>query len=245
MGGYDISVTNTALTQRQPAGAGAPRQDGHSAKQEVRFALARTRLLMAAAVGTVVFAVAMLLTAWQVALLAGWSAVGLVFAGWTIISLWTLDATDTAQLATKEDSSRAVADVLLLSAETASLAAIGLGLAKAASSKGAGQALITALAVFTVVVSWAVVHTVFALRYASLYYRDGRGVDFNEDAKPDYRDFAYLALTIGMTFQVSDTDLQTKAIRHTAIRHALMSYLFGAVVIAMVINVVAGLLNGG
>jgi len=84
-----------------------------------------------------------------------------------------------------------------------------------------------------------------ALRYAGLYYRDGEGVDFNEDDDPDYRDFAYLALTIGMTFQVSDTDLKTKAIRHTAIRHALLSYLFGAVVIAMVINVVAGLLNGG
>ena len=114
---------------------------------------------------------------------------------------------------------------------------------KAGSSKGAAQGLITALAVFTVVVSWAVVHTVFAVRYADLYYRAGGGVDFNEDAKPDYRDFAYLALTIGMTFQVSDTDLQSKAIRRTAIRHALLSYLFGAVVIAMVINVVAGLLN--
>ncbi|MBV8982235.1 MAG: DUF1345 domain-containing protein, partial [Acidimicrobiia bacterium] len=93
-------------------------------------------------------------------------------------------------------------------------------------------------------VSWAVVHTVFTLRYASLYYANGGGIDFNEDDKPNYRDFAYLALTIGMTYQVSDTDLQTKPIRHTAIRHALLSYVFGAVVVAMVINVVASLLNG-
>jgi len=201
--------------------------------------------MVAVAAGVVVFGVIMAFFAWQVALLAGWSAVGLVFAGWTVSSLWTLDATDTQDVATREDSSRAVSDLLLLLAETASLAAIGLGLSKASSSKGAAQGLITALAVFTVVVSWAVVHTVFALRYAGLYYRDGGGVDFNEDDDPDYRDFAYLALTIGMTFQVSDTDLKTKAIRHTAIRHALLSYLFGAVVIAMVINFVAGLLNGG
>jgi uncharacterized membrane protein len=212
--------------------------------KEIRFALARTRLAVALGTGAVVFAVAMALTAWQVAVLAGWSAVGLVFAGWTISSLWTLDAADTSEVATREDSSRAVSDLILLLAETASLVAVGAGLAKAGSSKGAAQGLITALTVFTVVVSWAVVHTVFALRYAGLYYRGGDGgIDFNEEDKPEYRDFAYLALTIGMTFQVSDTDLKTKAIRHTALRHALLSYLFGAVVIAMVINVVAGLLN--
>jgi uncharacterized membrane protein len=213
-------------------------------KTEIRFALARTRMAVAAVAGLVVFAVLILLTAWQVAVLSGWSATGLVFAGWTISSLWTLNADDTRQVATREDSSRAVADVLLLSAETAGLAAIGLGLAKAGQSKGAAQVLLIALAILTIVVSWAVVHTVFALRYASLHYRAGTGIDFNEDDRPDYRDFAYVALTIGMTFQVSDTDLKTKDIRHTAIRHALMSYLFGAVVIAMVINVVASLLNG-
>ena len=190
-----------------------------------------------------VFAIGLVFAAWQVAVLSGWSAVGLVFVVWAVSGLWRLDSQHTAQLATREDDSRALADLLLLSAATGSLAAIGLGLVKAGSSKGAGQAWITALAVLTIVVSWSVVHTVFALRYARLYYSEGGGVDFNEDDKPDYRDFAYLALTIGMTFQVSDTDLQSKAIRRTAIRHALMSYLFGAVVIAMVINVVAGLLN--
>ena len=235
-------MTDTAVTEPDADQASASRQVDDAAN-EVRFALARTRLAVAAATGAVVFGVLMALTSWQVALLGGWSAVGLVFAGWTISSLWTLDATDTADVAGREDSSRALADLLLLSAETASLVAIGVGLVKAASSQGVAQALITGLAVFAVVVSWAVVHTVFALRYASLYYRHDGGIDFNEDDKPDYRDFAYLALTIGMTFQVSDTDLKTKAIRHTAIRHALMSYLFGAVVVAMVINVVASLLN--
>jgi uncharacterized membrane protein len=88
------------------------------------------------------------------------------------------------------------------------------------------------------------VHAVFTLRYAHLYYSEGGGIDFNDDADPDYHDFAYLALTIGMTFQVSDTNLTTKAIRRTATRHALVSYLFGAIIIAMVINVVAGLLHG-
>ena len=67
------------------------------------------------------------------------------------------------------------------------------------------------------------------------------GVNFNQDQPPCYLDFAYLAFTIGMTFQVSDTDLESPAIRHTALRHALVSYLLGAVIVAGTINLVAGL----
>ena len=67
------------------------------------------------------------------------------------------------------------------------------------------------------------------------------GVDFNQSASPRYLDFAYLAFTIGMTFQVSDTDLQTSAIRATALRHALLSFLFGAIIVATTVNLVAGL----
>jgi uncharacterized membrane protein len=93
-----------------------------------------------------------------------------------------------------------------------------------------------------VVLSWTVVHTVFALRYASLYYHgtDG-GLDFNQDTPPRFSDFAYVAFTIGMTFQVSDTELTTPEVRGTALRHALLSYLFGSVILAATINLIAGL----
>ena len=94
----------------------------------------------------------------------------------------------------------------------------------------------------SVVLAWAVVHTVFSLRYADLYYEgEPGGIDFNEDDPPSYSDFAYLAWTIGMTFQVSDTDLKTQAIRRTALRHGLLSYMFGALIIATTINLIAGL----
>ncbi|MEO7234131.1 MAG: DUF1345 domain-containing protein, partial [Lapillicoccus sp.] len=79
--------------------------------------------------------------------------------------------------------------------------------------------------------------------YAQLYY-EGRpgGIDFNQDDElPDYRDFAYLAFTVGMTFQVSDTDLKTKAIRRTALHQALVSFPLGTVIIASSINLVSGL----
>lgn len=85
-------------------------------------------------------------------------------------------------------------------------------------------------------------HTVLTLRYALLYYtgRHG-GIDFNQSGDPAYVDFGYLAFTLGMNYQVSDTDLQNRPIRATALRHALLSYLLGAVVLATVINLVAGL----
>jgi uncharacterized membrane protein len=67
------------------------------------------------------------------------------------------------------------------------------------------------------------------------------GIDFNEDDQPDYIDFAYVALTIGMTYQVSDTNLQAKLIRRAAVRHALISWMFGVVIIAITINIVASL----
>jgi uncharacterized membrane protein len=84
------------------------------------------------------------------------------------------------------------------------------------------------------------------LRYALLYYAYPEGgIDFNQQERPSYRDFAYLALTVGMTFQVSDTDLQTSQIRATTLRHALLSFLFGAVILASAINLIAGLGSGG
>jgi hypothetical protein len=101
-----------------------------------------------------------------------------------------------------------------------------------------------ALAVVSVALSWTVVQTVFTSHYARLYYsHPAGGIDFNQEAPPRYGDFAYLAFTVGMTFQVSDTTLQTSALRAAALRQALLSYLLGAVILATTINLVAGLLG--
>jgi uncharacterized membrane protein len=88
------------------------------------------------------------------------------------------------------------------------------------------------------------VHTLFTTRYARLYCsgRDG-GIAFSEPGRPRYTDFTYVAFTIGMTFQVSDTTLQTSEIRRTALRHALLSYVFGVGIIATTINHVPGVGN--
>ena len=159
-------------------------------------------------------------------------------------TIFPKDATATAAHARAEDFSRGTSDLVLLSAAVASLIAVAFDLAAAGKHTGWDKGLLIWLVVLSVSLAWASVHTVFLLRYARLYYDPpAGGIDFNDDDPPDYRDFAYLALTIGMTYQVSDTDLTARPIRRTAIRHALLSFLFGSVIVAITINVVASLLN--
>ncbi|HSV68368.1 MAG TPA: DUF1345 domain-containing protein [Mycobacteriales bacterium] len=221
---------------RDPPG-GDEREPGRSA---------RFRVLASMGLGACVAVVVALLARVPLAPLAGWDVTALVFVGWTWREIWGRDARSTARLAVREDPTRAAADLLLLVAAVSSLLAVGLVIVTANNGGGAGQVLQVGLGVFSVVLSWAVVHTIYALRYARMYYsmNDGSengGIDFNEDGPPQYSDFAYVSFTIGMTFQVSDTSLRTKAIRATALRHALLSYLFGTVIVAMTINLVAGL----
>lgn len=203
---------------------------------------ARRKVLACVAAGIAVGALMGVLVDADLAPLFGWSAAAVTYIAWTWAAVGRLDAEQTAAHAVREDPSRGTTEVLILGASVASLGAVGLALVKAASAHGVTKGLLVGLGVASVVLAWGLVHTVFTLRYAKLYYSgpDG-GIDFNQDEAPRYVDFAYLAFTIGMTFQVSDTDLQTSDIRGTALRHALLSYLLGAVIIAMTINLVAGL----
>lgn len=183
------------------------------------------------------------LGAWPYAPLVGWDAAGLLFVIW----VWSAviapsSSAQTAAHATREDPGNAATDVIVLIAAVASLAAVGFILIQATSAQGGSQDLLAGAGVGSVALSWFTVHTLFTLKYARLYYSGSHGgVDFNQTTPPRYVDFAYLAFTIGMTFQVSDTDLETPAIRATALRHALLSYLFGAVILATTINLIAGL----
>ena len=204
---------------------------------------ARTRLLGAAAVGIPVTILAIVFTPWQAGILLGWDSMAVVYLIWVWWTLGSKPADETARAARTVDDSRATADLLLISASVASLVGVGLALLKASSEAGWTRTLITAVTIASVALSWGVVHTVYAVRYADLYYRENGGITFPGGGDPDYRDFAYLALTIGMTYQVSDTDLTSREIRRTVLRHSLLSYLFGTAVIAMTINVVSSLLN--
>ena len=187
--------------------------------------------------------------AWQyimpaAALLAGWDAAAVIYLVMVWVAVYRMNPGVTARMAGREDPSNPVAELVVVAASITALVAVGFALARAGQTAGSTKALLIGLGTVSVVVSWFVVHTVFMLRYARTYYgQPTGGIEFNEADRPAYQDFAYFSFTIGMTFQVSDTNITTKAIRRLALHHALLSYLFGAVILAAAINVFASLLH--
>jgi uncharacterized membrane protein len=204
------------------------------------------RLLVVTVAGVVVGGVCAFLGPWQLATLIGWDVASATFVAWVWTSVGRFTPEETRALATREDNSRVATSLLLLGASVASLVGTGFDLVKADQAHNGGRVVLTVIAVLTVAMSWAVVQTVFALRYAHEYYTPPvGGIDFKSaDEQPDYQDFGYVAFTVGMTFQVSDTDIQARRTRRTVMRHALLAYLFGAVILAVVVNAIASLLNG-
>jgi uncharacterized membrane protein len=205
----------------------------------------RKRLLAVVALGAPAGALAAFVSPWQLAVLIGWDVAAATFVTMVWWSIARFTSGETREFATREDDGRVATSFLLLSASVASLVGVGFALFKASNANTRGQAALTVAAIVTVALSWVVVHTVFTLRYAREYYTPPTGgIDFKADTEePDYQDFGYVAFTIGMTFQVSDTDVQSRKIRRTVMRHSLLSYLFGAVILAVVINVIASIVK--
>jgi uncharacterized membrane protein len=211
------------------------------------YAPTMRRIVTVASIGLVVVGVLVWFFPWGMAVLAGWDAAALTF----LTSVWPIilraDGPHVAQLATREDENRGSATVLLLGASVASLLGVGLTLDLAGRQGGPLRVLLIGVAVLTVVLSWTVVNTVYTLRYADLHYRSrAAGIAFGEEAgqeRPTYRDFAYVAFTIGMCYQASDTTVRDRRIRRTVLAHALLSYLFGLVIVGGSVNLIAGLLR--
>ncbi len=219
--------------------SGPQQPPGTSGRAAAGGPAATTRLLVCAAVGLVIGVVASVGGTWQYGVLAGWMAGAASFVTWVWLTIWPMDPQETAAHAVRDDPARGATDVLVLVAAVASLGAVTLLLT---GGSGGNKDLAAATSLVSVALAWGTVHTMFTTRYARLYYTDDAGgIDFNQDDPPQYSDFAYLAFTLGMTFQVSDTDIKSRDIRRTVLRHALLSYLFGVVIIAATINLVAGL----
>lgn len=177
---------------------------------------------------------------WRFAL-AGWIVTAGTYVVWTQVIVLGMDAEQTCRWATREDPTRWLADAVILSASVASLG--GVGYVVAAGSRAGHEALVAAIfGILTVAASWVAVHTLFTVHYARLYYSgEPGGINFHDPEPPRFRDFAYIAFTVGMTYQVSDTEIGLTSIRATVLRQALLSYLLGAVVLAVTINLIAGL----
>ena len=197
------------------------------------------RVLGGAVIGLVATGVAITKGFHWFSLLIGWDMLAVTFMIWTWVVVWRFDAEQTATHAEHEEPARQTVFALILSGALASLVGVGLLLAKAKPDHFAAVA--PALAVASVVISWFAVHTLYALTYAKIYFREKPvgGIDFNSEEPPRYSDFAYVAFAVGMSFAISDTNLTSSRMRAIALGHGLLSYLFGSVIVATVVNLIA------
>ncbi len=200
---------------------------------------AKVRLLASMVVGAVVGVVAGSLTSVPMGLLCGMAAFPATFVLSGVLALWPMDAAATRSRSRREDLNLGVEELIVVGASLGSLAGIGILLVLGDSSTRVAAA---AIGLFGVFMNWGMLHLMYVARYAHRYYTDPvGGIDFNNPREqPAYRDFFYFSYNLGMTYQVSDTDVSSSAIRAIVLRHTLLSYLFGTVILAATINLVAG-----
>ncbi|GAB3389299.1 DUF1345 domain-containing protein [Humibacter soli] len=203
----------------------------------------RLRFILMFAIGLGVCLITGFAGSWWYAPVGGWAAACATYVIWVwALVIGRFDAEMTRTHSTREDPGRGVREVLIVAVAVASLGAVAVLLVHTRQAHGVEQAVGAFAAVLSVALSWALLHTLYTFRYARIYYADPvGGIDFNTDDDPRFMDFAYLSFDLGMTFQVSDTSISTTELRGVILRHTLLSYVFGTVVLASVVNLVAGL----
>lgn len=183
--------------------------------------------------------------------IATWNAFSITatMLAWVHI-LFVSDPTDCIKSAKLQDGGRKLIFIFVLASACASLFAIAYLILARKSESHNSVAETAALTIGTVVSSWALIHTVFALRYAHVYYgqkdassqkNEKTALQFPDETDPDYLDFAYFSFVIGMTCQVSDVQISSREIRRLALLHGLLAFLFNTVIVALSINTVSSL----
>lgn len=203
---------------------------------------ARSRLIVSVTIGLLAGLAMTLFKEPRYIPLVIWDVTALSYTLSVLTTVLGFTEQQTKSHALSDNPGSVVADILLIITSIASLVGVTVLIFQGSSAGGVEKAMDIVIGLVSVVASWAVVHTLFMLKYARMYYGDPEGgVDFNDQSKPKYSDFAYLAFTVGMTFQVSDTELKTKQFRSTVLRQAMLAYVFGTVIIATTINTVVTL----
>jgi uncharacterized membrane protein len=175
-----------------------------------------------------------------------WCAFALVYTVCNWAVLLTRSVPQIRSVAKKQDGSAVFVFLMILMASFASLLIVLLLLLSKDAQTTQSRYLLPAI-IAGCTLSWTMVHTVFTFHYAHRYYDDGaegkerKGLDFPGDEEPDYLDFAYFAFVIGCTFQVSDVEITAKAMRRLVLVHGLISYVLNTFVVALMINLIAGL----
>lgn len=211
----------------------------------IRVYRLHAKLAIAALVGLLVAAALLAIDIPALArALVGWDVAIVVYLVLTYAMMWRAEVEQIRKRAAEQDEGAHFILLLSIVATFASLVAVVFALE---GFKQSGAATGVILAVATIVLSWASVHTIFSFHYAHEYYgerRDGKigGLKFPDDPEPDYRDFLYFSLVIGMTSQVSDVCVTSKVIRRMVAIHGVLSFFFNLVVLALTVNMVANLI---
>ncbi len=176
-----------------------------------------------------------------------WLAFALSFIIFSWIIFFKMPVSLIEERANKEDGSRLFVMMSILLSSFASMFAVLL-LMISKNDSGGHEIITIIVSVSGMAVSWIMVHTIFTFHYAHLYYFKEKGdtagsnaLEFPKENKPDYPDFAYFAFVIGMTFQVSDVEINSRISRRTALAHGLLSFALNTFVVALTINLIAGL----
>ncbi|MEV4492974.1 DUF1345 domain-containing protein [Micromonospora coxensis] len=172
--------------------------------------------------------------------LVGWNVAVSVVLVWVWQISWRQGPEGTERLAEEESRSRSTDGAVLIAA-LASLGTVASALVQSSDRQDALAVTLVIVSVLTAILSWGLMNTVFAFKYARMFYLEDGGIDFKQSDPPAYSDFAYMAFTVGMSFAVSETEPASRRVRKTALGHALLSYLFGTVILAVAVNLVTGL----
>lgn len=173
---------------------------------------------------------------------AAWGVFALVNVIWIFAVIWRMDAAVTRSHATAEDPGRRAAAVISVVGSLVSLAAVGIVIVQAQQATDAGKYVLAGIAVLSAATSWTLIQVDYVLRYARMYYGDPvGGIQFNQKEEPEYSDFVYFSLGLGMTYQVADTNVTNNAFRRVVVAQTVLAYLFGTVILATIINLVTGL----
>ncbi|VXC03147.1 Uncharacterized membrane protein [Microbacterium sp. 8M] len=199
------------------------------------------RTPVAVLVGIVVGFIVTPLLGLAAGLLAAWGALALVSTVWILLVTWRMDAEQTRAHATEEDPGRRIARLIAVTGSFVSIAAVLVVVLEARHAAGWTQFALAGIAVLSVAASWALIQTDYMLRYAKLYYDGSRGIMFNQSEDPQYTDFVYFSVGLGMTYQVADTNVTRNAIRRLVIAQTTIAYVFGALILGTIINLVTGL----
>ena len=204
-------------------------------------ALSARRALGAAAVGLLAASPLAVVGEPVLVPIVGWIVATTITLAGVWRNVWPQDHAGTKQLAEQESRTRTT-DTEVLTAACVSLGAVVLALIRSHARQDAWASAAVVLSVVAIALSWCLVNTVFALKYARLYYLDeDGGIDFKQAEPPAYSDFAYLAFSIGMAFAVAETEPTSTVIRKVALGHALLSYIFGTGLLAVAVSLVTDL----